>query len=253
MSGAGKSPSKTNTAIDQIVLGRESGLIAIPCYTKNRKSIGSRRYLGMKKPSILITTLFMAAALSGAAGNGESWHFDHDRPGMIPKGFYGVTGSWKVRTVATAPSEPNVLAQLAKNPREAFNIALVAGSGYSNADISVKMRSIGGKEEQGGGVVWRVKDSRNYYVFRYNSLDGSLALYKVMNNGPVELAHTAIMNVPGWHTIRVVMTGDHIVCYFDGTKYLDRRDNTFANSGRIGLWTKADAQTYFDDMTVTGN
>lgn len=207
----------------------------------------------MKRPLILTITLLMAAAISGAADNGKTWHFDHDKPGMLPEGYYSATGSWKVRSDATAPSKPNVLAQLAKNSRETFNLALVAGSSYLDPDISVKMRPISGKAEQGGGVAWRVKDLRNYYAFRYNPLDGSLVLYKVMNNGPVELARTAIMNIPGWHTIRVVMTGDHIVCYFDGTKYLDRRDNTFRNTGRVGLWTKADAQTYFDDMMVTGN
>ena len=206
----------------------------------------------MKKTLILAITLLMAAAICGAADNGKTWHFDHDKPGVIPEGFCRVAGSWRVRTVATAPSKPNVLAQLAKNSRDAFNIALVAGSSYRDPDITVKVRSIGGAEEQGGGVVWRVKDPRNYYAFRYNPLDGSLALYKVMNNGPVDLAHTTIMNIPGWHTIRVVMTGDHIICYFDGTRYLDRQDTTFRNTGQVGLWTKADAQTYFDDMTVTG-
>jgi hypothetical protein len=207
----------------------------------------------MKNTLILTMTLLIATAMSVAADNGKTWDFDHDKPGMVPVGYYSVTGSWKVWPNATAPSKPNVLAQLARNSRDTFNIALVAGSSYRDPDISVKLRSIGGKEEQGGGVVWRVKDPRNYYVFRYNPLDGSLMLYKVMNNGPVELAHANIMNIPGWHTIRVVMTGDHIICYFDGTKYLDRRDITFRNSGQIGLWTKADAQTYFDDMTVTAN
>jgi hypothetical protein len=197
--------------------------------------------------------LSLASEISDAADSVKTWDFDHDRPDRLPAGYYSSAGSWQVRPDATAPSKPNVLAQLAKNSRDTFNIALVAGSSYLDPDISVKMRFIGGTAEQGGGIVWRVKDPRNYYVFRYNPLDGSLALYKVMNNGPVELAHTAIMNVPGWHTIRVVMTGDHIVCYFDGTKYLDRRDNTFSKRGQVGLWTKADAQTYFDDMTVMGH
>jgi len=204
----------------------------------------------MKKTLILTITLLIAAAISGAADSGKTWDFDHDKPGTSSWNYYSTTGSWQVRADATAPSKPNVLAQLAKNSRDAFNLALEVGSSYRDLDISVKMRAIGGTQDQGGGVVWRAMDSRNYYVARYNPLEGNLRLNKVVNNSLVELANINIMNTPGWHTLRVTMTDDQIICYFDGTKYLDRRDATYRQAGQIGLWTKADAQTYFDDLTV---
>ena len=203
----------------------------------------------MKNTLLLAITLLMAAAISDAADNGRTWDFDHDKAGMIGGGFYSAAGRWTVQANATAPSKPNVLAQLAKNSRDTFNLALVVGSSCRNLDISVKMRAIGGTEEQGGGIVWRAKNSRNYYAVRYNPLDGTLRLHKVVNNAQVDLANVTIMNTPGWHTLRVVMSNDQIICYFDGTKYLDRRDATYHEAGQIGLWTKADAQTYFDDLT----
>ena len=181
---------------------------------------------------ILTLTLLIAAAIPCAAGSGKTWNFDHDKAGMIGGGFYSAAGRWTVQADATAPSKPNVLAQLAKNSRDTLNLALVVGSRYRNMDISVKMRTIGGTQDQGGGVVWRAKDSRNYYVVRYNPLESNFRLYKVINNGRVELASTNIMNAPGWHTLRVVMTDDQIICYFDGTKYLDRRDTTYKGQDR---------------------
>jgi 3-keto-disaccharide hydrolase len=206
----------------------------------------------MKKSFLLAITFLIIAAVSDAADNGKTWDFDHDKAGMIGGGFYSAAGRWTVQANATAPSKPNVLAQLAKNSRDTFNLALVAGSSYRNFDISVKMRAISGTNEQGGGIVWRVQDSRNYYVAYYNPIDGALRLHKIVNLGQVELANVNIMSSPGWHTLRVVTTDDHISCYFDGTKYLDRRDSTYFEAGQIGLWTKADALTYFDNLKISG-
>jgi len=201
-----------------------------------------------KVMSVLIVLATAATALS--ANKEHAWNFDHDRTGIIGSGFYGSTGSWKVRADATAPSKPNVLAQLAKSSRETCNTALVVGSSYRNLDMSVKIRAIDGALEQGGGVILRAKNSRNYYVVCYNPLDGNFRLYRVVNNGRVELGSATIMNVPGWHTLRVVLSDDHFICYFDGTMYLDRRDAAYKDAGQVGLWTRADAQTYFDDLTV---
>lgn len=204
----------------------------------------------MKRTAIIAVTVLVAAAAAFAAGKTTTLNFDHDAPGRSATDFSATVGQWQVKTDATAPSKPNVFAQLAKNSRDAFNLALVAGISLRNLDVTVMMRAIGGVTDQGGGIVWRARDSRNYYVACYNPLDGSYRLYKVMNSGRVELASAEIVNGQGWHTLRAVMVGDHIECYFDGKKYLDVRDATFGEAGRVGLWTKADAQTYFDDLTV---
>jgi hypothetical protein len=205
----------------------------------------------MKTTGIIAMTMLMAAAACIASESAKTWKFDNDRPGVLGEGFYAAAGQWKVKPDATAPSKPNVLAQLAKNSDDTFNLALVAGSNYRDVDLTVKMRAIGGSKDQGGGLVWRAKDARNYYAARYNPLESNYRLYKVLNNGRVELASASIMPSSGWHTLTVVMVGDHIECYFDGNKYLDIRDSTYTDAGRIGLWTKADAQTFFDDLAVT--
>ncbi len=119
-------------------------------------------------------------------------------------------------------------------------------------DISVQMKTVAGKTDQGGGLVWRAKDKINYYVARYNPLEDNYRVYKVVNGKRKELQSANIKHSDGRHTLRVTMKGDRVECFYDGKKYLDVKDGTLANSGKIGLWTKADAQTYFDDLTVKG-
>ncbi len=199
---------------------------------------------------ISIITLVAAAAISFAASGKMTWNFDNDRTGALPAGFYRAAGQWMVKADATAPSRPNVLAQMARSSTDTFNLALVAGTRLRNLDLAARIRAIDGTTDQGGGLVWRAQDARNYYVARYNPLSRDFLLYKVHNYGRVELAHAGIESTPGWHTLRVVMTDDHIECYLDGKKYLDVRDATFREAGQVGLWTKADAVTYFDDLTV---
>jgi hypothetical protein len=119
-------------------------------------------------------------------------------------------------------------------------------------DLSVQMKAVAGRSDQGGGLIWRAKDAKNYYVARYNPLEDNFRVYKVVNGSRSEFQSATIKHSAGWHTLRVTMAGDHIECYYDGKKYLDVKDSTFADAGRIGLWTKADAQTHFDDLMANG-
>ncbi len=193
--------------------------------------------------------VLLATAL--AAQNPEKiWNFDADTKGSIPEGLTANVGEWKVVRDPTAPSKPNVLAQLAKNSGSAFNVCLVNGANYKDLDASVKMKAITGKEDQGGGLVWRAKDVKNYYVARYNPLEENYRVYKVEKGRRSQLQSADVKHSEGWHTLRVTMEADHIEGYYDGKKYLDVKDPTFQEAGRIGLWTKADAQSYFDDLIV---
>jgi hypothetical protein len=181
----------------------------------------------------------------------KSWNFDEDKSGILPKGFTGEAGEWKVVADGTAPSKGNAFAQSAKSSRSTFNLVLVNDASFTDVDISVKMKAIAGAIDQGGGVVWRAKDAKNYYIARYNPLEENLRVYKVEDgNRSKEFQSIDIDKADGWHTLRVVMKGDRIECYYDGKKHIDIRDSTFKEAGKIGLWTKADAQTHFDDLTA---
>ncbi|MEO2002888.1 MAG: DUF1259 domain-containing protein [Candidatus Poribacteria bacterium] len=132
-----------------------------------------------------------------------------------------------------------------------FNVALIEDTSYRNVDISVRLRAVAGEVDQGGGIVWRAQDARNYYIARYNPLEDNFRVYFVKDGRRRTIAGASLrVDHEAWHTLRVKMVGDHIECLLDGEKHLDARDTTFTAAGRIGLWTKADAVTHFDDLEV---
>ncbi|MGH9794933.1 MAG: hypothetical protein ACRD5G_09190 [Candidatus Acidiferrales bacterium] len=205
-----------------------------------------------------IFCMAMSTVVLAAFGNAgpqppqpRAWNFDKDKPGALPQGFVAAAGDWKVAEHARAPSPRHALAQWAKNARPVFNVVLADGADLKDVDLSVRMLALDGQIDQGGGLVWRARDARNYYIARYNPLENNFRVYKVVEGQRTQLHSADIPRSDGWHTIRITMRGDAIECFYDGRKYLEARDTAFPASGKIGLWTKADAQTLFDDLTVS--
>ena len=127
---------------------------------------------------------------------------------------------------------------------------LVDGTQFKEVDLSVRLKAVAGELDQGGGVVWRAKDKNNDYIARYNPLEDNFRVYKVEGGKGTQFASAKVSGDKEWHTLRVTMVGARITCYLDGTKYLEAEDSTFPDAGKVGLWSKADAQSYFDDLTV---
>jgi hypothetical protein len=176
----------------------------------------------------------------------RTWNFNDETTGQIAKGFTNEVGEWKV----VGSDAGRALSQAAKNSNSTFNLALAGDTNAKDVDLSVKMKAVAGETDQGGGLVWRAKDSKNYYLARYNPLEDNYRLYKVVEGKRTLILNADIPHSDGWHTLRVTMTGDQIHCYYDGKKSLEAKDSTFPAAGKIGLWTKADAQSQFDDLTL---
>jgi len=196
------------------------------------------------------TTIFfvgrMAAVLLAAQFGGQIYHstFERETEGKVPLGWNEQVGEWRV----VKADGHKVLAQQAKSPDKVFNVIFANRQG-DDLDFSVKFKAVAGTLDQGGGLIWRAKDKNNYYVARYNPLEDNYRVYKVQAGKRTMFKSADIRHTPGWHTLRVTMRGSHIECFYDEKKYLDCNDSTFRDAGLIGLWTKADAQTYFDDLT----
>ncbi len=172
--------------------------------------------------------------------------FDFETRGI--EGWTAVTGRWAVEEMAGAPSGTRVLVQRATNNE--FNV-IVAPTSYADVDVTMKFKPISGREDASGGIVFRFNDGK-YYVVRANALENNFRLY-YYDRGRREIA-TAKVKTPAlgqWHTVRVVAVGDRIQAWLDGVRYLDRRDTRF-KAGRVGLWTKADSVTAFDDLSIRG-
>ncbi len=176
----------------------------------------------------------------------KNWDFESDQPGKIARGFATEVGTWEV----VNDGDNKVLAQKAKNDDDTFNVVFVDGTNFKDVDMSVRLKAFAGELDQGGGVVWRAADKNNYYIARYNPLEDNFRVYKVERGKRTQFQSTKIPGDKKWHTLRITMVGPKITCYLDGTKHLETEDSTFPAAGKIGLWSKADAQSYFDDLTV---
>jgi len=196
------------------------------------------------------------SAPSGASPG--TWRFDVDRADATPAGFsFGRTGSgalgrWVVRPEADAPSPPNVLAQLdADDTDNRFPVAVAEAPSLRDARITVRCKMVSGKVDQACGLVFRYRDENNYYITRANALENNTRLYTVKEGRRKQLAsYSGTVTAGKWHEYAVEIRGDHIQVFWDGQKILDHHDATFPEAGRIGVWTKADSVTYFDDLSV---
>ena len=173
--------------------------------------------------------------------------FDFESTGM--EGWTVVDGQWVVEEMPDAPSGRKALVQRAA--KNEFNVIVAPAGPYTAVDISMKFKPISGREDASGGIVCRFNDGK-YYVTRANALESNFRLYSY-DRGRRQLA-TASVKPPAlgrWHTVRVVAVGDRLQGWLNGSLYLDHRDSQF-KAGRVGLWTKADSITAFDDLTVRG-
>src|SRR5438876_518028 len=206
----------------------------------------------------LVSSLFALPVPQMAQTGDRVWNFDGDAAGKPPEGFTsvltgrGTIGQWVVMKEATAPSQPNVLAQTSQDKTDyRFPIAIAEGTSYKDLALSVRFKAISGKVDQGAGLVFRLKDKDNYYIVRANALEDNFRLYHVVNGRRIQFAGANFKVTPRiWHEIRVEARGNEFRCYYDSQLKITARDNTFKGAGKIGLWTKADSVIYFDDLTV---
>lgn len=177
--------------------------------------------------------------------------FDNDKPGAAPSGWTaGVTGrgtpKWTVEEEPTAPSRPNVLKQSGSGT---FPWCILKQVALADGYVEVKFKPLAGKEDQAGGLVWRFKDGNNYYVARANALENNVSLYYTENGSRKTLKYVdAPVANNTWHTLRVEFSGKAIKVMLDASTYIALEDVHIAGPGAVGVWTKADSVTAFDDF-----
>jgi len=198
--------------------------------------------LGLTRPASV-----PARAALELLGDAVTTSFDFEVTGV--DGWTPSDGQWTVEEMPGAPSGTKVLVQRAT--RNAFDVIVAPPGPYTDVDVSVKFKPISGREDASGGIVFRFADGR-YYVVRANALEDNFRLY-AYDRGRRQLASASVKPpaLGHWHSLRVVAVGDHIQAWLNGALYLDHRDPRF-KSGRIGLWTKADSITAFDDLVIRG-
>jgi 3-keto-disaccharide hydrolase len=197
------------------------------------------------------STLIFATALL-ALGPLETVNFDKADVGKPPAGWTATqTGTghaqWTVVRDDTAPSKPNALKQ---SGQATYPVCLKDDTAIKDGFVEVRFKAISGREDQAAGLVWRARDANNYYVARANALENNVTIYDTINGRRTERKR-ASMKVPAnqWHQLRVDFQGNHFTVAVNGQKALEWDDATFRDGGKVGLWTKADSVTLFDDFT----
>ena len=208
-----------------------------------------RRVLGLAAPAFVgCRSLEVTAAEElKVPDNAPTETFDFETKGT--DGWTTVDGQWTVEDMAGAPSGKRVLVQRAT--KNEFNVIVAPPGPYTDLDVSMKFKPISGHEDASGGIVFRFNDGK-YYVVRANALEGNFRLY-YYDRGRRQLA-SASVKAPAlgqWHTVRLVAVGNHMQAWLDGKPYLDHHDSRY-KAGRVGLWTKTDSVTAFDDLTILG-
>lgn len=212
-----------------------------------------------------VPTLIIGAVLAGpgaSRGAGSRLGFDRDPAGRAPAGWtVAITGEgapdWRVVAETTAPSAPQVLKQAGRVPRPSFPLCLLDGPALRDGFVEVKFKTVNGELDQAAGVIWRARDAANYYVCRANALEDNVVLYKVEHGQrkPLDLVgrtggYGLEVKVPPatWQTLRVEFAGPRFQVFLEGRELFVVEDRTFTEAGRVGLWTKADSVTLFDDF-----
>ena len=202
----------------------------------------------MKKLSLTITTITIATGIAAA----ETVNFDDMKVGTVPPSWTATqtgsgTAKWSVEKDNSAPSKPNALKQ---SGQATFPVCFKNGANIKDGFVEVKFKPIAGKEDQAGGVIWRLQDVNNYYIARANALENNVTIYHTIKGKRTEKKRTNVKVSSGtWHTLRVDFSGNHFTVTFDGKKALEWEDDIFQNAGKVGVWTKADSVTEFDDFT----
>lgn len=198
-----------------------------------------------------IVVLSGAVVFAIAPKTSLQWNFDAEPADALPKGYASVAGEWKIVADETAPSKGHALAQLAQSEENTFNIVLLDEPVAQNVDINFRFKTISGKIDQGCGAVWRAKDDKNYYLCRYNPLEGNLRIYKVLD-GVRTIIHSLedVEEGTGWQSFRLVCNAKRIEGHLNGEAKFSITDEAIKDAGKVGLWTKADAVTHFDDLEI---
>ena len=200
----------------------------------------------MKKMSVTIIAMTIATGTAVA----ETVNFDGMKTGAPPPGWTATqTGSgaakWTVDKDNSAPSRPNVLKQ---SGQATFPVCFKNDT-IKDGFVEVKFKPIAGKEDQAGGVIWRLQDANNYYIARANALENNVTIYHTIKGKRTEKKRANMKVASGqWHTLHVDFNGNHFTVTFDGKKAIEWDDDTFKDAGKVGVWTKADSVTEFDDF-----
>jgi hypothetical protein len=199
-----------------------------------------------------LNTLALIAALTTSVASAQTVNFDDAKPGEAPTGWTCTkTGKgeakWAIAADDTAPSKPNVLKQSGEAD---YPVAFKNDTNLKDGFVEVRFKAVSGQEDQAGGVVWRLQDADNYYLARANALEGNVRIYHFVKGKRTQFKGVNVPVASGqWHTLRVHFSANQFAVLFNGKDLFTAEDETHKDTGKVGVWTKADSVTLFDGFS----
>jgi hypothetical protein len=186
--------------------------------------------------------------------------FESTQVGIAPEGWTAtLTGlgnpKWTVESDETAPSKSKVLKQ---SGRATYPLLLKSDTNIKDGFVEMKFKAVAGSQDRAAGIVWRARDAKNYYVTRANALEDNVVLYKTVDGvrSPLDIVGrkggygtNVKVTLNTWHSLRIDFTASRFSVSYDGKQLFEVEDSTFTDAGQVGLWTKADSVTMFDEIT----
>jgi hypothetical protein len=186
-------------------------------------------------------------------GETRAWSFDDDGSGVLPSDFEVVLGEWAVASDGGSPSAPNVMRQSGTYDDPDFPRVVVRNLAFADFNMSTRCIAESGDVDQACGLMFRFQDSDNYLLTRANALENNVRIYHVVDGVREQTASASLEVTAGeWHTLGVSAHGADIRVSWDGAEVVTVSDDLFV-TGKIGLWTKADSVTAFDDLEATAD
>lgn len=202
-----------------------------------------------KKLMCMAIALLAGVSICWAAepAKATQWTFDKEHVGKLPVGVTVFAGNWAVRTESDAPSSPDALCQTGYADYPALSLS---DKVYSDVTVTTHFKPVSGNSDRAAGIIFRIQDKDNYYILRANALEDNVNIYKYVGGGRRAVQESSAKVPSGtWQELRVEVNGNHIRGFLNGKLVVETTDNTF-KAGKIGLWTKADSVTCFDNVQV---
>jgi hypothetical protein len=211
----------------------------------------------MERRGLLLAIASVATADQAAAQQPSTIALGNALPGQLPVGFrtartgQGAPATWSVMEDTSAPSG-KVLAQTSTDQTDyRFPLAIYDDITAKDVEASVRFKAVGGRIDRAGGIAVRLADPDNYYVLRANALEDNVNFYHVVRGSRRQISGANLKVSSGrWHTLALRAVGDQFTIGFNDRTLFSATDHTFANAGKVGLWTKADSVTWFDNLTI---
>jgi len=190
----------------------------------------------------MIKKLILVTALASSTLVAKNILYDFEKTDLKKWQTYG---KWDI----TKDSKEHRVSMIDRS-EGGFNLCYTKDVQFLDGKINIAFKANAGRIDQGGGIMWRVQDNDNYYVARFNPLEDNFRFYIVHDGMRSELASADVKLSKGWHTMTIEQKGDTFKGYLDDKPYLEYKDNRLNKVGSVGVWTKADAQTSFDDLKI---